>query len=105
MDADGDGYVSYHDYEKALDKLQIQAARRDISASLQLLDPEGKGFLDFRAFSKKIGPNMTDQLTRDPRSQSEIKLPNLVPNREKLRDVSHRGSSLMASVHEARKTF
>lgn len=51
FDKDGDGFVSYADFEDQLSALQVSASKQEIAGIMKHLDKEGKGYLDFRAFS------------------------------------------------------
>lgn len=102
FDKDGDGFVSYADFEDHLNQLQIPASKKEVAAILKHLDKENKGFLDFRTFSTGIHQNMSSQINI-PRN--ELHLPNLVPNKAKLGEITQKASSLQQAVNEARKTF
>ena len=62
FDKDGDGYVSYDDFEKCLNSLKIQASREDVAVVMKLLDKEGKGYLPFNDFSRVVTQHMSTDL-------------------------------------------
>lgn len=51
FDKDGDGFVSYADFEDQVNNLQIPASKQEIAGILKFLDKENKGYLDFKTFS------------------------------------------------------
>ena len=56
---DGDGFVSYKDFEANLLKNKIFASKSDISLLMKnVLDTDGNGFIDLATFKQKFGPNM-----------------------------------------------
>ena len=59
FDMDGDGFVSYKDFEANLLKNKIFASKSDISLLMKnVLDTDGNGFIDLATFKQKFGPNM-----------------------------------------------
>lgn len=67
-----------------------------------VLDPDGKGYLDFKDFSKKFGPTMSRQIeVADQRKN----LPNLVPSKDKLVEFGLRSKSLRENVERVRVSF
>ena len=88
FDTDGDGFVSYKDFEAHLLKNKIFAAKNDISLLMKnVLDTDGNGYIDFSTFKDKFGPNMS-RLISVP--ENEVHLPNLVPNKDKLNEYGKR---------------
>lgn len=84
FDTDGDGFVSYKDFEAHLLKNKIYASKPDISLLMKhVLDTDGNGYIDFSTFKDKFGPNMS-KLVEVP--ERELHLPNLVPNKDKLNE-------------------
>lgn len=103
FDEDGDGYVSYKDFEKHLLKNKIFASQADISLLMkEVFDKEGSGFIDFARFKEKFGPNMSKQIDV---AERELHMPNLVPNKEKLNEYGTRSQSLRATMSSVRKSF
>ena len=51
FDKDGDGFVSYADFEDHLCTLQVGASKHEIASIMKLMDKDQKGYLDFRSFS------------------------------------------------------
>ena len=103
FDRDGDGFVSYADFEAQLQALQVAASKQELTAVLQQLDPEGRGYLDYRAFAAGVHPHMSAQAP-DPQS-SELHLPNLAPNKAKALEYGLKSSALQQAVTEARRSF
>jgi len=103
FDKDGDGYVSYADFEDQLTALQVSASKHELAAVMKLLDKDGKGYLDFRAFAAGVHPHMSAQVP-NPNSV-ELHLPNLVPSKAKAAEYGLKSSALQQAVNEARRTF
>ena len=88
FDSDGDGFVSYKDFESHLLKNKIFASKGDISLLMKnVLDTDGNGYIDFSTFKEKFGPNMSRLIDVPER---ELHLPNLVPNKDKLNEYGQR---------------
>ena len=61
FDSDGDGFVSYKDFEAHLTKNKVFASKGDINLLMKnVLDTDGNGFIDFSTFKEKFGPNMSN---------------------------------------------
>ena len=103
FDMDGDGFVSYKDFEANLAKNKINASQGDIQLLMKhVLDTDGNGFIDFSTFKEKFGSNMSKLIAVPER---ELHLPNLVPNKAKLNEYGKRSQSLRQSVDNVRKAF
>ena len=103
FDTDGDGFVSYKDFEAHLVKNKINASKGDISLLMKhVLDTDGNGFIDFSTFKEKFGPNMS-RLVEVP--ERELHMPNLAPNKDKLQEYGKRSQSLRTSVNDVRRSF
>lgn len=103
FDTDGDGFVSYKDFEAHLVKNKILASKPDISLLMKhVLDTDGNGYIDFSTFKDKFGPNMS-KLVAVP--ENELHLPNLVPNKDKLNEYGKKSMTLRHSVDSVRKGF
>jgi Ca2+-binding EF-hand superfamily protein len=51
MDTDGDGFISYKDFETHLKKNKIEATQEEVVTLMhKVLDPEQKGYIDFNSF-------------------------------------------------------
>ena len=84
FDVDGDGYVSYKDFENHLVKNKVFASQEDIASLMKhVLDTDGNGYIDFSTFKEKFGPSMS-KLVEVP--ERELHVPNLCPNKEKLNE-------------------
>lgn len=102
-DTDGDGFVSYKDFEAHLLKNKIFASKGDISLLMKnVLDTDGNGYIDFSTFKQKFGPNMSRLITVP---ENELHLPNLVPNKDKLNEYGQRSSNVRQSVYKVRENF
>ena len=96
FDTDGDGFVSYKDFEAHLVKNKIQASKQDIGLLMKnVLDTDGNGYIDFSTFKEKFGPNMS-KLVEVP--ERELHLPNLCPNKDKLDEYGRRCKKIGTSV-------
>ena len=103
FDVDGDGYVSYKDFENHLIKNKVFASQDDIASLMKhVLDTDGNGFIDFSTFKEKFGPNMS-KLVEVP--ERELHLPNLAPNAAKLNEYGTRARSFKTSFDQVRKGF
>ena len=61
MDVDGDGFISYKDFETHLEKNKIYASKEEVVTLMQkVLDTEQKGYIDFQTFQKRFRPRMSD---------------------------------------------
>lgn len=69
---------------------------------LKHLDKEGKGYLDFRAFSTTVAPNMSSQINVE---RNELHLPNLVPSKDRIGHLSTKTNQLQDAVNQVRRTF
>ena len=47
VDKDGDGYVSYDDFERSLSSLKLDVSRQDVTQIISLLDKNKNGYLAF----------------------------------------------------------
>lgn len=103
FDKDGDGYVSYADFEDHLSALQIPASKHEVEGILKLLDKENKGYLDFRAFSAVVSPSMSAQI--NVKRQQELHLPNLVPSKARARELGEKAAEFQQSMAEIRKSL
>lgn len=92
MDTDGDGFISYKDFENHLAKSKIFATKEEIVTLMQkVLDTEQKGYVDFPTFQKRFKPRMSDQVEV---VENEVYANNLVPNLEKLTEYGDKAASL-----------
>lgn len=78
FDKDGDGYVSYDDFENALKGLHVEASKDEVSALLKHVDKADSGYLNFSSFSKVFDPNMASNLVKVSENESHFR--NNVPN-------------------------
>ena len=61
MVVDGDGFISYKDFEAHLERSKVFASKEDIVTLMEkVLDPEKKGYVDFQNFQKRFKPRMSD---------------------------------------------
>ena len=85
FDVDGDGFVSHADFENACRKLQVQADSKSILHAIRALDTDKKGYFDYRTFSKKIAPGMSERMSaledRHIDEAAEVQLPEVVPTK------------------------
>lgn len=103
MDVDGDGFISYKDFESHLEKNKIFATKEEVVTLMQkVLDTEQKGYIDFPTFQKKFRPRMSDQVVVE---ENELYVNNLVPNLEKLNEYGEKQAQLKQSITEINKVF
>ena len=103
FDVDGDGYVSYKDFENHLIKNKVFASQEDIASLMKhVLDTDGNGYIDFSTFKEKFGPSMS-KLVEVP--ERELHLPNLAPSKEKLDEYGQRARTFRTSFDQVRKGF
>ena len=72
FDKDGDGYVSYEDFENCLKSIKVQATQEEMGEMLKLIDKKGKGHLNFTDFSNVFRPDMSTVLTQIPRNDIDL---------------------------------
>ena len=89
FDCDGDGFISHADFEGACRKLQVKADSKAILHAIRALDTDQKGFFDYRAFSKKIAPGMSERMSaleeRHVDEAAEVQLPEVYPTKQILK--------------------
>lgn len=89
FDCDGDGFISHADFEGACRKLQVQADNKAILHAIRALDTDQRGYFDYRTFSKKITPGMSERMSaledRHIDDNAEVQLPEVVPTKQVLR--------------------
>lgn len=78
FDKDGDGYVSYEDFENCLKSIKVHANKNEVASMMKLIDKNNNGYLNFSEFSKVFTPSMSENLVKVP--QNDTYLPNLHPN-------------------------
>ena len=66
FDKDGDGYVSYEDFENCLKSIKIDATKTEIASMIKLIDKKNNGYLNFSEFSTVFNPSMSDKLVKVP---------------------------------------
>ena len=52
FDKDGDGFVSYDDFQNCLSSIKVSASDEEVAAVLKHVDLNNSGHLDFSEFSK-----------------------------------------------------
>ena len=62
FDKDCDGYVTYDDFEKCLQQIQVPASKQEISQVMKLLDKKNIGYLNYSDFSQVFSPTMSRNL-------------------------------------------
>jgi Ca2+-binding EF-hand superfamily protein len=80
FDKDGDGYVSYEDFENCLKSIKIDATKTEIASIVKLIDKKNNGYMNFSDFSKVFTPSMSESLVNIPQNDSYF--PNLYPNKD-----------------------
>ena len=103
FDKDGDGYVSYDDFEKCLKSIKVQASPDEVKAVLKHIDRNDNGYLDFSEFSKVFRPDMSDRLVNVPLNDRH--LPNLIPSKEVNDDNCNNHKTMLDTMNEFKKTF
>lgn len=58
FDIDGDGFISYSDFVKKINNMELNAKKEDALKLAKLFDPDQNGFIEFKDFSKKMTPNL-----------------------------------------------
>lgn len=103
FDKDGDGYVSYDDFQKCLKSIKVQASPDEVQAVLKHIDRNDNGYLDFSEFSKVFRPDMSERLVNVP--QNDRHLPNLIPSKEVNEDNRAHHKQMLETMNEFKKTF
>ena len=103
FDKDCDGFVSYEDFETALDQLQVFANKQEVASMVKLIDSSNKGYLDFTDFSRVFRPDMSEHLVNvDRRDNYNV---NLVPSKEITETLIEKQTKMQEAVKEIRKGF
>ena len=109
FDCDGDGYVSHADFESACRRLQVQADSKSIIHAVRALDNDQKGYLDFRSFSQKMTPGMSERISalegRHIDRNAEIQLPEVQPTRQRLKTNITKTQGVTQTVRDVREAF
>jgi len=96
FDKDGDGFVSYKDFETHLIANKINVTESEVANLMKnVLDPDQNGYIDFKHFSKRFGVNMSNQIDV---TDNELHLPNLVPTKEKLNEYGKKSSAVRSTI-------
>jgi hypothetical protein len=60
FDVDGDGFISYKDFERHLKAMKINATQEEVQTIMtNVLDVNSNGYVDYSEFSKRFGPTMS----------------------------------------------
>lgn len=103
FDKDGDGFVSYKDFESHLLANKINVTENEVASLMKnVLDPDQNGFIDFKHFSKRFGVNMSNQIDV---TDNELHLPNLVPTKEKLNEYGTKSSTVRSTIAKVAASF
>jgi len=89
-DHDSDGYVSYNDMKKHLNKLRVKVNDYELKKFISLIDPQKKGYLDFNSFASLITKTMADKLIPLENAENNFlyhrKRQNMTPNSMKVEE-------------------
>ena len=77
-DQDGDGFISYADFQARLKQMKIEATQPELNAIMKLVDQNNQGYLTFTEFSKVFSPSMSAKLVNVEMKDST--LPNHQPS-------------------------
>jgi hypothetical protein len=103
FDKDGDGFVSYKDFEAHLLSNKINVTENEVASLMKnVLDPDQNGYIDFRHFSKRFGAGMSSQIDV---TDNELHLPNLVPSKEKLNEYAEKSSNVRSTIAKVSAGF
>lgn len=103
FDVDGDGFVSYKDFDDHLKKNKILASQEDVGLLLKtVLDTDGNGYIDLETFANKFGPNMQKLV---PVPENESHLPFNCPNLDKTKEHGVRADAFQTKFNAVRKSF
>lgn len=103
FDQDGDGYMSYADFDAYLKKIKVFANEKETASMLKLLDQKGNGYLSFHDFSQVFCPEMSENLVKV--QQNDTYYPNLFPSKEILKKNLDCQDKVQQSIKEIRKGF
>jgi Ca2+-binding EF-hand superfamily protein len=98
FDCDDDGYISYQDFVKKVNLMEIKASNNEIVSVAKSLDPDKNGFIDYSHFQQYFTPNLpeitenTSHYLINKKAASTINGSN-VPNSEFLRNQISRSKS------------
>lgn len=103
FDKDGDGFVSYKDFETHLLANKINVTENEVASLMKnVLDPDQNGYIDFRHFSKRFGAGMSSQIDV---TDNELHLPNLVPSKEKLNEYAEKSNNVRSTMAKVSAGF
>ena len=103
FDKDGDGFVSYKDFEDHLLSNKINVTSGEVEQIMKnVLDPENRGYIDFTTFSKRFGVNMSSQINV---TDKEVHSANLVPNKTKLNEYGKKSQGVRSKIAEVTASF
>ena len=103
FDKDGDGYVSYEDFENCLKSIKVHASKNEVASMMKLIDKDNLGYLNFSEFSKVFTPSMSDSLVKIP--QNDTYFPNLHPNRANLTQQMNIMTDVQEKISSIRQGF
>ena len=98
FDVDGDGFVSHADFEQACRKLQIKSDFHSVLHAVRALDTEGKGYLDYTEFSKKLTPGIAERV-------EGLHLPEVGPGKARIAENIKRTANVNQTVREVHQSF
>jgi hypothetical protein len=106
FDVDGDGFVSHADFEGACRRLQVKADYNSILHAVRALDSEGKGYMDYRTFSKRLTPGVGERVaSMEPgklMEDSVIHFPDVGPSKSRLASNIRKAANVHQTVRDVR---
>ena len=103
FDVDGDGFVSYKDFERHLKAMKINATPEEIQTIMKnVLDINQNGFVDYAEFSKRFGPTMSRKIHVQ---ENHSGLAFNQPGREKFVEFSKQCNSVKNTIDQVRASF
>ena len=103
FDVDGDGFVSYKDFERHLKALKINASPEEIQSIMKnVIDVNNNGFVDYSEFSKRFGPTMSRSIKV---LENNSGLPFNQPGRDKFLEFSKQCTVVKNTVDQVRAQF
>lgn len=110
FDKDNDGYISYQDFVKTVNKMEIKGTNEEILTIAKSMDPDKNGFIDYQHFQKYFTPSLPD-ISHQPAPYVRNKTivtsanGNLIPNSNILRDQINRCRSTKNKVMDVTNGF
>lgn len=73
--------------------------------ALRALDPDQKGYFDYRAFAKKLTPGVGERMALLGGASEDVRLPDVGPSKTYIADNIRKAANVQQTVRDVRQTF